>query len=117
MNAETYTRLYGPSRVAPGSRSGSTVVALAAGVVWGIVVLVLHWLALLALLLLAGGESTDGLLVRGALAGLPAVAVPAVVACTPAARRLTVPGRFLAAGAVALPIFLGLALWATVSAG
>ncbi|MEV6331515.1 hypothetical protein [Streptomyces sp. NPDC051909] len=117
MNPQTSTRLYGPGRAAPGARGRDTAVAVAAGVVWAVVVLVLHWLALLAFLLLLGGESAGELLVRGVLFGLPAVAVPAVVACTPAVRRLTVPRRFLAAGAAALPIFLGLALWATVSAG
>ncbi|MFF8603796.1 hypothetical protein ACF065_31240 [Streptomyces sp. NPDC015232] len=113
MNPQTYARLYGAARPAPGGRG--TGVAVVAGVVWGVVVLVLHGFGLLALVMLAGGESLGELLVRAAPAGVPAVALPAVVACTPAARRLTVPGRFLVTGLVALPVFLGLALWALAS--
>ncbi|MFF5976691.1 hypothetical protein ACFY7C_34820 [Streptomyces sp. NPDC012769] len=117
MNPDTYAALYGPGRPAPvpAGRKGETVLAVLAGLVWAAVLTLLAWPAFAFLLtvtwLAAEGEPVDGLLLAGLGVPLAATALLALLARTPVVRRMSMPGRFLTIGAVALPIALGILTW------
>ncbi|GAA3392947.1 hypothetical protein [Streptomyces roseoviridis] len=122
MNPDTHAALYGPGRPAPAraGRTGETVLAVLAGLVWAVVLTLLAWPAFALLLtvtwLAAEGEPVGGLLLAGLGVPLAAAAFLALLARTPVVRGLSAPGRFLTLGAVALPIAVGI-LWLAHTAG
>ncbi|MEU6934232.1 hypothetical protein [Streptomyces sp. NPDC046374] len=121
MNPDAYAALYGPGRPAPSPRRGQTGVAILAGVVWAVVLVLLGGLATMALLTALIGAAADepvgGLLLWSALIGLVVLGGPIALTFLPTTRRLTVPARFLLAGSVALPLAFGITVWSVTRGG
>ncbi|XEC26534.1 hypothetical protein JAO84_19475 [Streptomyces fradiae] len=113
MHREAYAQA-----AAAEARRRQTPAALAAGVLWAAVLLVLA--APMSLVFIgviwgaAAGHFDDGLLLYAAGVTLAPFLIPTLLAFAPSVRRrLSVPGRFLLAGTTALPIAVGIAAWAT----
>ncbi|MER5207797.1 hypothetical protein [Streptomyces sp. NPDC002825] len=109
MNPDTYRTLYGPARPAP-PRPRGTGLAVMAGVLWAIALLLLFLLAFLALWAEADAGPTDGFPLRWVPICLAVAAVPIALLRTPAVRRLTVPARALVTGLAVCAISVGLAV-------
>ncbi|MFD7978583.1 hypothetical protein [Streptomyces sp. NPDC059071] len=113
MNPDTYAALYGPGRPpAPVSRRREVGTVLAVVAVWLLVMVFasgpLLMVGIAAVWGLAEGADMGGFLLASALIGLAVAALPVAAAFVPAVRRLSVAGRLLVVGLVALPFAAGL---------
>ncbi|MEV5973701.1 hypothetical protein [Streptomyces sp. NPDC051921] len=121
MNADSYAALYGPVRPVPTPRRGQTGIAILAGVVWAVVLVLLAWPATMVFVSVlfgaAGGRPVGGLLLWSMLVALGALGGPVALTFVPPARRLSVPARFLLAGGVTLPLAFGIVVWLATRGG
>lgn len=108
MDPDTYAKLYGPGR--PASQRRGAGVALMAGVLWAVSLLLLGCLGFLAMWAEADRGPTEGMSLRWGLIGLAIAAVPSGLLCIPVVRRLAVPARMLATGLAICSIAVGLAI-------
>ncbi|MFI0926324.1 hypothetical protein ACH4TP_20685 [Streptomyces sp. NPDC021012] len=106
MNPDTYATLYGPTRPTP-SRRGAGVAA-AAALLWSVALFLLWGLGFLALWAEADRGPTEGFPPHWVPICLGIAAVPIGLLCTPAVRRLSVPGRLLVTGLAVCSIAVGL---------
>ncbi|MFJ9807906.1 hypothetical protein ACIRTB_06730 [Streptomyces sp. NPDC101158] len=121
MNPDSYTALYGPGRPAPAPRRGQAGVAVLAGLVWAVVLVLLSYPAMLVFLAVFFGAATGvpvgDVVLWSTLVGLGAFGAPVALTFLPPVRRLPVPTRFLLAGGVALPLVSGILVWMASQGG
>ncbi|MFE2556057.1 hypothetical protein ACFXGT_08470 [Streptomyces sp. NPDC059352] len=109
MNPDTYAKLYGPGHPArPAPRRRETGVAVVAGALWAVALLLLGCLGFLALWAEADSGPTEGIPLRWMPICLAIAAVPTGLLCTPAVHRLSVPARALVTGLATCAIAVGL---------
>lgn len=119
MDPRTYATLHGPWKPAPPLRRAG--VRLLAGVLWGITVASMAWLAFLvgmtALWSAADGAWVGGFLLDCLLCVAGAAAALGAVAFAPGVRRMEGPHRMLLLGSLACPVPAVLAVWTWFNVG
>ncbi|MEV7282272.1 hypothetical protein [Streptomyces sp. NPDC093111] len=121
MNPDSYRALYGNGRPAASPCRGQTGVAILAGVVWAVVLVLLGvpaaMVVITAFVRAAKDEPVGGLLLWSTLTGIVTLGIPVALTFLPSVRRMSVPARFLLAGSVALPLACGTLVWVATWGG
>ena len=119
MDSHTNATLYSPWKPAPPPRR--TGVRLLAGLLWGITMMSMVWLAVLVGLAALGGAAAGapmGASLPDCLLGVAgAAAVLGAMAFAPGVRRMELPHRMLLLGVIACPGPVVLVVWTWFSIG